>query len=41
MRLKPMSSMTGSERTVRDIRRPTRKQYSAKEKIRIVRQTQY
>ncbi len=31
-----MSSMTGAERTVRDIRRRTRKQYSAEEKIRIV-----
>ncbi len=31
-----MSSTTGAERTVRDIRRRTRKQYSAEEKIRIV-----
>ena len=31
-----MSSREGAERTVRDIRRKTRKQYSAEEKIRIV-----
>jgi len=31
-----MRSTTGAEQTVRDIRRRTRKQYSAEEKIRIV-----
>ena len=31
-----MSSKDGAEKTVRDIRRRTRKQYSAEEKIRIV-----
>ena len=31
-----MSSRDAAERTVRDIRRKTRKQYSAEEKIRIV-----
>ena len=31
-----MSSKDGAEKTVRDIRRKTRKQYSAEEKIRIV-----
>ena len=31
-----MSSRAGAEQTVRDIRRKTRKQYSAEEKIRIV-----
>ena len=36
MRQKSMSKNDPAERTVRDIRRQTRKQYSAKEKIRIV-----
>jgi len=36
MRQKSMRSTTGAEQTVRDIRRRTRKQYSAEEKIRIV-----
>ena len=36
MRQESMSSSEGSERTVRDIRRKTRKQYSSEEKIRIV-----
>ena len=36
MRQESMSSREGAERTVRDIRRKTRKQYSAEEKIRIV-----
>ena len=36
MRQKSMSSSSGVEQTVRDIRRRTRKQYSAEEKIRIV-----
>ena len=36
MRQKSMSSTTGADQTVRDIRRKTRKQYSAEEKIRIV-----
>ena len=36
MRQELMSSREGAERTVRDIRRKTRKQYSAEEKIRIV-----
>ena len=36
MRQKSMSSRDAAERTVRDIRRKTRKQYSAEEKIRIV-----
>jgi transposase len=35
MRQKSMRSTTGAEQTVRDIRRRTRKQYSAEEKIRI------
>jgi len=36
MRQKSMGSKEGAEATVRDIRRRTRKQYSAEEKIRIV-----
>jgi len=36
MRQKSKRSTTGAEQTVRDIRRRTRKQYSAEEKIRIV-----
>ena len=36
MRQKSLHSTTGAEQTVRDIRRRTRKQYSAEEKIRIV-----
>ena len=36
MRQKSMSLKDGAETTVRDIRRRTRKQYSAEEKIRIV-----
>ncbi len=36
MRQKPNTPETPSERLVRDIRRATRKQYSAEEKIRIV-----
>ena len=36
MRQKSMSLRDGAETAVRDIRRKTRKQYSAEEKIRIV-----
>jgi transposase len=36
MRQKSMPKTTPAEQTVRDIRRKTRKQYSAEEKIRIV-----
>ncbi len=36
MRQKPMSTKSPAERAVRDIRRKTRKQYSAEEKIRII-----
>jgi len=36
MRQKSMSSKDSAEKTVRNIRRRTRKQYSAEEKIRIV-----
>lgn len=36
MRQKSRGSKAGAEATVRDIRRRTRKQYSAEEKIRIV-----
>ena len=36
MRQKSMSKNDPAERAVRDIRRKTRKQYSAEEKIRIV-----
>jgi transposase len=36
MRQKSMSAKTPAEKAVRDIRRKTRKQYSAEEKIRII-----
>ncbi len=36
MRQKSMSTRSPAERAVRDIRRKTRKQYSAEEKIRII-----
>ena len=36
MRQKPVNQKPSSERIVKDIRRATRKQYSAEEKIRIV-----
>ena len=36
MRQKSMTTKDTAEKTVRDIRRKTRKQYSAEEKIRIV-----
>ena len=36
MRQESMNSRDTAERTVRDIRRKTRKQYSAEDKIRIV-----
>ena len=36
MRQKPMSRKDPAEKAIRDIRRKTRKQYSAEEKIRIV-----
>ena len=36
MRQKSMSSKDPAEKTIRDIRRRTRKQYSAEEKIRVV-----
>ncbi len=36
MRQKPVTRRTASEKTIKDIRRATRKQYSAEEKIRIV-----
>ncbi len=36
MRQKTMSTRSPAEKTVRDIRRKTRKQYSAEEKIRII-----
>ena len=36
MRQKSQTRQTASERTIKDIRRATRKQYSAEEKIRIV-----
>ena len=36
MRQKSMSLRDGAETAVRDIRRKTRKQYSAEEKIRVV-----
>ena len=36
MRQKPVTRRTASEKAVKDIRRATRKQYSAEEKIRIV-----
>ncbi len=37
MRQKPVTRRTASEKTIKDIRRATRKQYSAEEKIRNVR----
>ena len=36
MRQKSMSTKSPTEKAVRDIRRKTRKQYSAEEKIRII-----
>ncbi len=36
MRQKPVGRPSSSEKIIRDIRRNTRKQYSAEEKIRIV-----
>ena len=36
MRQKTMSTKSPAEKAVRDIRRKTRKQYSAEEKIRII-----
>ena len=36
MRQKPLTRRTASKKTIKDIRRATRKQYSAEEKIRIV-----
>ena len=36
MRQKPQTRQTAVDRTIKDIRRATRKQYSAEEKIRIV-----
>ena len=36
MRQKPSGRQSSSERVIRDIKRKTRKQYSAEEKIRIV-----
>ena len=36
MRQKPVTRGTASKKTIKDIRRATRKQYSAEEKIRIV-----
>ncbi len=36
MRQKRAAGMGGGEKTIRDIRRATRRQYSAEEKIRIV-----
>ena len=36
MRQKPQTRQTAADRTIKDIRRTTRKQYSAEEKIRIV-----
>ena len=36
MRQKPQTQQTAADRTIKDIRRATRKQYSAEEKIRIV-----
>jgi transposase len=36
MRQKSMSAKSPAEKAVRDIRRKTRKQYSAEEKIRII-----
>ena len=36
MKQKSRTRQTGADRTIKDIRRATRKQYSAEEKIRIV-----
>ena len=36
MKQKPQTRQTAADRTIKDIRRATRKQYSAEEKIRIV-----
>lgn len=36
MRQKPQTRVTASDKTIKDIRRATRKQYSAEEKIGIV-----
>ena len=36
MRQKPQTRQTGADKAIKDIRRATRKQYSAEEKIRIV-----
>ena len=36
MRQKSQTRQTGADKTIKDIRRATRKQYSAEEKIRIV-----
>ena len=36
MRQKPRTRQTGAAKAIKDIRRATRKQYSAEEKIRIV-----
>ncbi len=36
MKQKPAGRVSSSEQTIRDIKRKTRKQYSAEEKIRIV-----
>ena len=36
MRQKPQTRQTAADKTIKDIRRATRKQYSAEEKIRIV-----
>ena len=36
MRQKPQTRQTAADRTIKDIGRATRKQYSAEEKIRIV-----
>lgn len=36
MKQKPSGRVSSSEQTIRDIKRKTRKQYSAEEKIRIV-----
>ena len=36
MRQKPQTRQTAADRTIKDIRRATRKQYSAEENVRIV-----
>ena len=36
MRQKPQTRQTAADKTIKDIRRATRKQYSAEEKVRIV-----